>query len=335
MRQAVNLWLFRTILSCLILSLVAVILRSVGRWKRRCFQLDDWMMLLFIPCAAFALLSVSEGLGVRDYRLDPDQIITATMHFSFFDLLYIFTLGVLKGSLCLTLLRFATAKQMRRAIYIMIGFNTFMTAACLVGLMTVCRPYRTNWRHFYNFPEYPKEGSCFSGTVLRSLVYVLTAVIFISDLICVIIPAMIFWNTRMQRKKKIMAWMLLSLGLLASIATLCRLPFTPYWNANHDRVWGLGMATLCCCIEIALGIFAGCAPAIKPLVIALFVGIKSQTCSGKSELDYTSESIPSARPTRDRDPDTLASFTFNTIDLKTIHSPRGDVVEITSSSGMA
>lgn len=70
------------------------------------------------------------------------------------------------------------------------------------------------------------------------------------------------------------------------------------------------MATLCCCIEIALGIFAGCAPAIKPLVIALFVGIKSQTCSGKSELDYTSESIPSARPTRDRDPDTLASFTF-------------------------
>ena len=136
----------------------------------------------------------------------------------------------------MTLLRFATAKQMRQAIYIMIGFNTFMTAACLVGLMTVCRPYRNNWRHFYNFPEYPKEGSCFSGTVLRSLVYVLTAVIFISDLICVIIPAMIFWNTRMQRKKKVMAWILLSLGLLASIATLCRLPFTPYWNANRDRV---------------------------------------------------------------------------------------------------
>ncbi|KAI5211478.1 hypothetical protein E4T38_01311 [Aureobasidium subglaciale] len=217
----------------------------------------------------------------------------------------------------------------------MIIFTTVMTAACLVGLMTVCRPYRTNWRHFYDFPEYPKEGSCFSGAVLQSLVYGLTTIIFISDVICVIIPAMILWNIRMQRKKKIMVWMLLSLGLLASVATLCRLPFTPYWNAKHDRVWGLGVATLCCCVEIALGIFAGCAPAIKQLTIALFVGIKSQTYLGKPEFGYTSKPISSARPTRDRDPDSLAIFTFNTIDLKTIHSPRGDVVEITSSHGMA
>ncbi|THW13208.1 hypothetical protein D6C86_05146 [Aureobasidium pullulans] len=297
--------------------------------------------LLFVPCATFALLSISEGLGVRDYRLKPDQIITATMYFSFFDLLYVLTLGVLKYSLCLTLLRFATAKTMRQTIYIMIIFNTLMTVACIVGIMALCRPYRTNWRHFYDFPGYPKKGSCSSGVVIKSLAYSLTAIIFTSDVICVILPATIFWKTRMQRKKKIMAWMLLSLGLLASVATLGRLPFLSYWSAEHDRVssdaqpGGLGIVTLCCSIEIALGIFAGCAPAIRPLVIALFVGIRSQTCSGELELESTSESIPAARPTRARDPYPLTSFTFNTIDLKTIHSPRGDVVDITSSYGMA
>ncbi|THW75193.1 hypothetical protein D6D18_10002 [Aureobasidium pullulans] len=218
-----------------------------------------------------------------------------------------------------------------------------MCSSCCGGAMPPygCRPYRTNWRHFYDFPGYPKKGSCSSGVVIKSLAYSLTAIIFTSDVICVILPATIFWKTRMQRKKKIMAWMLLSLGLLASVATLGRLPFLSYWSAEHDRVssdaqpGGLGIVTLCCSIEIALGIFAGCAPAIRPLVIALFVGIRSQTCSGELELESTSESIPAARPTRARDPYPLTSFTFNTIDLKTIHSPRGDVVDITSSYGMA
>jgi flagellar biosynthesis protein FliP len=37
------------------------------------------VQLLFIPCAVCALVSTSNGLGVRDDQLDPGQIITASM----------------------------------------------------------------------------------------------------------------------------------------------------------------------------------------------------------------------------------------------------------------
>lgn len=210
----------------------------------------------------------------------------------------------------------------------MVILHIITTIACFVGLMALCRPYRTNWRHFYNFPDYPKEGSCFSGTVIEVLVYMLTAITSISDLVCVIIPGIIFWNSTLNRQKKIMAWMLLSLGLLASIATLVRLPFVPYFPAKEDRVWGLGMATLCCCVEIALGIFAGCAPAIKPFFVATTHWTKSVFSVRKGS------STPSGNSGRVPNQKGLTDFSYNTYDLKTIHSPRGDVVEITPTQGL-
>ncbi|KAI5238663.1 hypothetical protein E4T43_07268 [Aureobasidium subglaciale] len=334
MRQAVNLWLFGLILLCLITSLLSISLRIVGRWRRQSVQMDDWVMILtgflFIPCAVLALLSTSKGLGMRDSQLLPVQIITASMYFSIFDLFYCITLGPLKCSLCLTLLRFARGRKMRQIIYFMVAFNIIAAVACFAGLMAMCRPYRTNWRHFYDFPEYPRQGSCFSGFVIQTLVYILTAITSISDLVCVIIPAILFWNTQMDRRKKIMAWALLSLGLLASVATLVRIPFTPYFDAKKDRVWGLGMATLCCCVEIALGIFAGCAPAIKPFFIAVISSIKSQLDSVK-----TGSSRPDRPTTIIAGSIGLTDFSYNTADLKMIHSPRGDVVEITSAHGLS
>jgi hypothetical protein len=41
--------------------------------------LTDLVQLLFIPCAVCALMSTSNGLGIRDDQLYPGQIITASM----------------------------------------------------------------------------------------------------------------------------------------------------------------------------------------------------------------------------------------------------------------
>lgn len=214
----------------------------------------------------------------------------------------------------------------------MVILHIITTVACFVGLMALCRPYRTNWRHFYDFPDFPRQGSCFSGTVIEILVYMLTAITSISDLVCVVIPAIIFWNSTLNRQKKIMAWMLLSLGLLASIATLVRLPFVPYFPARKDRVWGLGMATLCCCVEIALGIFAGCAPAIKPFFVAYWT---KSVFSIRKNSSAPTGSLPSGGSARHRNLKGLTDFSYNTYDLKTIHSPRGDVVEITPTQDLS
>ncbi|KAG9663354.1 hypothetical protein KCU95_g3926, partial [Aureobasidium melanogenum] len=190
----------------------------------------------------------------------------------------------------------------------------------------MCRPYSANWRHFYDFPEYPKKGTCFSGTNIKILVYILTAVTSISDLLGVIIPAIIFWNSRMDRQKKIMAWLLLSLGLLALTATLIRIPFLSYWQVRRDRIWGIGMGTLCCCLEIFFGITAGCAPAIKPFFVAAIHKLRPRVDHG------TAGSFPTTESARVGNLKGLTDFSYNTTDLKAIHSPRGDVLEITGTA---
>ncbi|KAI4744814.1 hypothetical protein E4T50_04806 [Aureobasidium sp. EXF-12298] len=329
MPRAVNLWLFGVILVCLILSLFAIVLRIIGRRRRQSLQADDWTMvlteLLFIPCAVCALISVSKGLGIRDDRLLPSQIIAATMYFTIFDFFYCMTLGPLRSSLCLTLLRFAAGKRMRQLIYVMIALHIATTIVSFAILMAICRPYSAIWRHFYDFPDYPKEGTCFSGTNIKTLVYLLTAITSISDLLGVIIPTIIFWNSRMDRQKKIMAWLLLSLGLLATIATLARLPFNSYWTARRDRIWGLGMGTLCCCLEIFFGIVAGCAPAIKPFFVTAVHKLRPRVNHGEDA------SLPTATSARVSNRKGLTDFSYNTTDLKAIHSPRGDVLEITGT----
>lgn len=235
-------------------------------------------------------------------------------------------LGPLRCSLCLTLLRFASGKRMRQIIYIMVTINIISAIGCFASVMTICRPYSANWRHFYNFPEYPKQGTCFDVTTLKILVLIFTSINSILDLINVVIPAIILWGSRMDRQKKIMAWLLLSLGLLAMLAAVIRVPFTAYWTIRRDRVWGLGMGALCCCLEIFFGIFAGCAPAIKPFFVAAVNKLRSCSSSHKDD-----ESLPTATAARVINGKGLTGFSYNTVDLKAIHSPRGDVLEITGT----
>ncbi|KAG9700493.1 hypothetical protein KCU95_g2024, partial [Aureobasidium melanogenum] len=247
------------------------------------------------------------------------------MYLSVFDIFYGIVLGPLRCSLCLTLLRFASGKRMRQAIHTMVAINIIAAIGCFASVMTICRPYSANWRYFYDFPGYPKKGSCFDGATLKILVYIFTTINSILDLISFVIPAIILWDSRMDRQKKIMAWLLLSLGLLATIAAVIRVPFTAYWTHKKDRVWGLGMGALCSCLEVFFGIFAGCAPAVKPFCVAAVKKLKS--CSNHE----SDEPLPTALPARVINGKGLTGFSYNTVDLKAIHSPRGDVLEITGT----
>lgn len=72
------------------------------------------------------------------------------------------------------------------------------------------------------------------------------------------------------------------------------------------------MGVLRCCVEISLGIIAGCAPAMRPLVAAVFTGLKTQvSCYKPSQATESIEMLPSPRPTRLREADSLAALTFD------------------------
>ncbi|KAK6007028.1 hypothetical protein QM012_006036 [Aureobasidium pullulans] len=61
-----------------------------------------------------------------------------------------------------------------------------------------------------------------------------------------------------------MAWFILGLGILAAAMTICRLPYIAYWTHETNMSYGLGRILLFELLECGLGIFASCAPALKP-----------------------------------------------------------------------
>jgi hypothetical protein len=114
-----------------------------------------------------------------------------------------------------------------------------------------------------------------------------------ADFACAIIPGIILWQTVMSTRNMIVAWFVLGLGVLAGVMTICRLPYIAYWthetnmsckqepypstmtNETDNASDGLGKILLFELLECGLGIFASCAPALKPWFSASMTSLTS------------------------------------------------------------
>lgn len=70
----------------------------------------------------------------------------------------------------------------------------------------------------------------------------------------------------MNKRTKISVITILSLGFLASSATIVRLPGIKYFSARTEHLYHLGDVAIWTLIECGLGIIAGSVAMIKPLV---------------------------------------------------------------------
>ncbi|KAK9770530.1 putative Integral membrane protein [Seiridium cardinale] len=79
------------------------------------------------------------------------------------------------------------------------------------------------------------------------------------------LPALILWEVQLKWKVKLSVAIILGVGVIASSATLVRLRYLLHYSDPDNYLYVANIA-ICSIVESAIGIIAGSASALRPLV---------------------------------------------------------------------
>ncbi|KAJ3521555.1 hypothetical protein NM208_g8988 [Fusarium decemcellulare] len=241
---------------------IVVLLRSWIRVKHSVFGVDDGLMvagwMLFLMAVGAAVRSTYAGNGTKDELLNANMDRDAKMYIWYFQISYCCSVVFIKASICVTLLRIAVSRIHRVIVWATLVASCISTFIVIIGLFAMCRPIAANWDS--------NAGSCSPPSVLISLSYLVSAGAVATDCVCSILPGFMLYKAQMKLATKISISIILGLGILASIATMVRLPYIKYFAAGEDYLYYVGIITLWSVFESGTGIIAGSLPSLRRLL---------------------------------------------------------------------
>ncbi|CAG9998286.1 unnamed protein product, partial [Clonostachys byssicola] len=263
------------------LTVIVIALRCGVRLKHNVFGMDDALMVvgwaLFMVVAGLVSKGTYYGLGARDERLNeylvekskmvkpshPNSLrfsanLSNKQHIWLFQTFYCCSLVFIKASICVTLLRIAVLRSHRIITWITLATSCISTIIVIVGLFAMCRPIRANWD--------TKAGTCSPPIVITSLSYLVSAAAVATDWVCAILPGFMLYKAQMKTATKVSISIILGLGVLASIATIVRLPYIKFYAETIDYPYNVGNITLWSVFESGTGIIAGSLPSLRRLL---------------------------------------------------------------------
>lgn len=139
----------------------------------------------------------------------------------------------IKDSICLTLLRIAVIKWHRVTLWVLIAVTSVSTVFVQFYVLLQCRPIAATWGEV--------KGECASSTITVSITFIISGFNLITDVTTALLPFLMLKNVQMTKQNKIAIIGILSLGVLASIATIARLPFAQAYFSPKNY---LGMSPI-------------------------------------------------------------------------------------------
>lgn len=132
----------------------------------------------------------------------------------------------IKCSICLTLLRIAVIRWHKITLWVLIAITSVSSVFVTLYVLLQCRPISTAWGE--------SDGTCLPSTITVAITFVISALNLITDVITAVLPFLMLRHVQMSKQKKRAVVAILSLGVLASIATIARLPFATAYFATTD-----------------------------------------------------------------------------------------------------
>lgn len=243
------------------------------------------------------------GLGTRTAELNSWLAVEGLKYLMLWMMVYIISLAVIKGSICVTLYRIASADtRYKVAVFTLLGLTIATMLVTLLGVLFLCRPVSANWTG---------EGECAGASTLVALSYTSTASTIVTDLSLAVLPGFMVWGSLMEPRQKIFVCVLLSFGSMyvvkilvpskttlctnqllrsASIATMIRAPYIQhYWTPTDNLDYWTGYIVLMSNLESAIGCIASSAPAFRKFG-------RSRKNNSPSGGGSSSQGHPGARP---------------------------------------
>lgn len=144
------------------------------------------------------------------------------------------------------MLRVTAKRGHKIALWTVIAVVIMTGLTGVIGGLAVCHPIEKNW----DLTATPED--CAYGAVLV-IGFGVTATSILTDFACAGLPILVLWNMQMDRRTKVMTWVMLALGARyvglrkrfysianslhsASLSTIVRIPFLKYWTINADQL---------------------------------------------------------------------------------------------------
>ncbi|KAF2998313.1 hypothetical protein E8E13_007683 [Curvularia kusanoi] len=250
------------------LALLVVTLRLYTRIRIiRKPSLEDFAIALATIKKVFSIawsvcqiIQIYHGLGRHVEAVTYDNVVTSLKALYASIVFYVFGLTLTKVSILWQYLRIATERPVRVFCWISIWFTLAVSVEALVAGLLQCNPVAKFW-------DQRTPGKCISVSVL----YFTNAAINIAqDTSLVVVPFFMLRQLVMPRKEKISLMIILGLGGVAAVASICRLHAVYVLVHSDDITWDNPSLVIWTNIELNVGILCASLPALRAFFIRIW-----------------------------------------------------------------
>ncbi|KAG6355391.1 hypothetical protein INS49_003353 [Diaporthe citri] len=117
-------------------------------------------------------------------------------------------------------------------VFFLSGLVFIKVSICLTLLRIACQPIAATWGEV--------KGTCLPSTITVSITFIISAFNLITDVTTALLPFLMLKDVQMTKKNKVAIIGILSLRVLASIATIARLPFAHAYFSPTNYLEGIG-----------------------------------------------------------------------------------------------
>jgi hypothetical protein len=174
----------------------------------------------------------------------------------------------IKASIGVMLLRLAVSKTHRWIIYTSLAITEIYSCVFFFIFVFQCNPSSYFWTITTG-----GRGSCIDPQVIVGAFYGYTAIACITDWTFAILPAFLVMGLQMGSREKTSVILILSMGILASIASIARIPYVGAMANQDDFLYAVSDTAIWTGVEIGLGVLAACCATLRPLIRRLLPSI--------------------------------------------------------------
>ncbi|KAE8141806.1 pectinesterase precursor [Aspergillus pseudotamarii] len=289
------------------LSTVTVLLRTFVRlYVLRAFGWDDVLILaalaLFVILSVCCFIGTMNGVGrSRADFTNMEVYRKALLYWWLSQIFYVWASALTKVSIAISLLRLTVSKIHCVVLWSNIGLTVAIGLMFWLVLLLGCDPIS----YFWDFADPMKSGTCMSEKMLVKIAYVYSCLTIVCDLTLGILPYFLVWKLQMNNRTKFAVGGILSMGAIASVAVIIRLPFLHFYaDANFLRstyqiaIWSV--------VETGLGITASSLITLRPLFRWLLdeslSHVRHERSSGRGSGQYPLSSLRSHGLKNSHDP---------------------------------
>ncbi|KAG7122113.1 hypothetical protein HYQ44_003011 [Verticillium longisporum] len=189
--------------------------------------------LIYLVYGAVALDGIRNGAtGKSLAELKIDDAAVSLRAWYICEVLYAPTTLAIRASVCVLLLRLASNKIHRWIIWINLAVVSVVSIAFFFLLVFQCSPVHFFWRQLYGI-----QGTCIDRNIVPYATIAHSVISALSDWCLGLLPIALLWNADINRRTKVIIAILLSMGMVAGIALIVRIPFVRHMDISMEFLY--------------------------------------------------------------------------------------------------